>query len=429
MKVNYISAIMGAGKTTAMFEKMREWKESGKYDQFVYISPLLSEVGGTIEDEKPREGRIQQALPEMNFKYPLGEEGKTKTKSAVDLLESGENLASTHQLFEHFSRASVAKLKERKAVLIIDEALDSIKRMHDIKSFSIDMLIHFGHITVCPDTGLVTPVKDKFSLKKYPDIEPHFKQLLKLSSMGFIYLIGKDLFLWEFSKDVLSAFTDVYVMTYFIDGTYFSPWCKKQGIELVEYTDINLHRSTEEVKKMARENIVLDDFSSLAKMDVPFSQDWYAKAKMADIDKITKCLNSYRASRGMKGSELLFTCPKAVVPDRGTNTKTQKKIRSILFNEKNWLYSGCKATNDYADKSVLVYLLSKNPDPKIKRFLKPFSVHHELYSLHSMVQWIWRGCIRKGEPMRLLIACPKMKALFVEWLNTTDEEIISRYKK
>jgi hypothetical protein len=40
-----------------------------------------------------------------------------------------------------------------------------------------------------------------------------------------------------------------------------------------------------------------------------------------------------------------------------------------------------------------------------------------MFSLSEMIQFIWRGCIRKGEPMKVLILSERMRGLLIKWLN------------
>ncbi len=71
---------MSSGKSHWMLNKMKEWNDSGKFKQFVYLSPLLTEVGGVKcnQTNKYLDGRIQRQLPEMRFKYPIPLKGSKK---------------------------------------------------------------------------------------------------------------------------------------------------------------------------------------------------------------------------------------------------------------------------------------------------------------------------------------------------------------
>ena len=46
-----------------------------------------------------------------------------------------------------------------------------------------------------------------------------------------------------------------------------------------------------------------------------------------------------------------------------------------------------------------------------------YDIDQKVFATSEMLQWIWRGCIRKGEPMIVGIASKRMYNYFCEWLN------------
>ena len=42
----------------------------------------------------------------------------------------------------------------------------------------------------------------------------------------------------------------------------------------------------------------------------------------------------------------------------------------------------------------------------------------------SIVQWIFRGSVRKKEKMYLIIPSKEMRNLYFRWLETADEELV-----
>ena len=61
--IKVVDAICGSGKTTWIFEYIRQHPER----KWVFVSPYLDEAGEGCEN-----GRIQKELPDFNFKVPLG---------------------------------------------------------------------------------------------------------------------------------------------------------------------------------------------------------------------------------------------------------------------------------------------------------------------------------------------------------------------
>jgi hypothetical protein len=44
-------------------------------------------------------------------------------------------------------------------------------------------------------------------------------------------------------------------------------------------------------------------------------------------------------------------------------------------------------------------------------------VDEDMYALSEMIQFIWRGAIRQGKPMKVLILSERMRNLLIKWLE------------
>ena len=106
--------------------------------------------------------------------------------------------------------------------------------------------------------------------------------------------------------------------------------------------------------------------------------------------------------------------------------KKRPLIKGKGFSRADWLYSDARATNDYSNKSVLIYLIGKNPNTVLWNFChsKGVSLDKELYAIASMVQWIFRGSVRKKEKMYLIMPSKEMRDLYFKWLETSDEDLV-----
>ncbi len=84
-----------------------------------------------------------------------------------------------------------------------------------------------------------------------------------------------------------------------------------------------------------------------------------------------------------------------------------------------------RASNDYRDRSVLVYALNLYCNGYIKNFFsnrneaegRNIHVDEDAFSLSCMLQWIWRSQIRDGKPIKIYIPSTRMRNLLVTWLN------------
>ena len=90
-KIKVIDALPGTGKTFAKFEYMKQRPDH----KWMFVTPMLDEID-RIQGEVPGE----KGCPELNFKAPSS---RAKRSEVLALIESGENIACTHALFEDFT--------------------------------------------------------------------------------------------------------------------------------------------------------------------------------------------------------------------------------------------------------------------------------------------------------------------------------------
>lgn len=436
MKIYLVDEIMSSGKSHWMMNKMKEWNDSGKFKQFVYLSPLLSEVGGVKckQTNKYLSGRIQKQLPEMKFRYPVPIKGSKRSHS-LELLHQGENISATHNLFLNLDKSCADLIKEYDNVLVIDECLDAYQQFRDISKKALALLIEQGVFSVDEETLKLVYHREK---DLYPDDEWEFGDLVKLSDAGYIFYVNGELLVWEYPVSILSSFNEVWVLTYLFEGSFMSAWCKINNIEVVRVKP-DLHRSTQEVKDYIRECIEVVVTPSLKKIEnYSYSQYWWGNSAVESVvENIRKAITSCITITKAKTDNILITCPKAnwssilvneyedYISEKG-KIKKRPLIKGKGFSRADWLYSDARATNDYSHKSVLIYLIGKNPNTVLWNFChsKGVTVDKELYAIGSMVQWVFRGSVRKKEKMYLIMPSKEMRDLYFKWLNTDDEGLV-----
>lgn len=112
-----IDSIMGSGKTTWAIQYMRS-EVDNLHKSFIYIAPYLTEID-----------RIQQSLPEMDFKQPLTKNSKgSKIEGIKTLLRARENIATTHKLFQMFDLEVLELLRKHNYTLILDEVIEVVEK-------------------------------------------------------------------------------------------------------------------------------------------------------------------------------------------------------------------------------------------------------------------------------------------------------------
>jgi hypothetical protein len=431
MKIKVIDEIMSSGKSHWMLNKMKQWEAEDRYDQFFYISPLLSEVGGEIlKDSKGKElsprqylkGRVQETLPHMNFTFPRPIKG-SKAYHVSQLIHQCKNVSATHKLFLSLDTGDVEILKQNKNVLIIDEAIEAYEVYKGITKQALDNHIKSGILLVDEDTRKLSYNHEQYPIKK-ETTQWELSELVKYCDNNCVYYIEGNVVLWEFPTDLLRAFDDVYVLTYIFEGSFMYYWCKINGIE-IEYVKPELYRSTEEVKSYIKELINVVETPSIHRIeDYSYSQSWWEHEAVKDcIEDIKKALSSC-VTRVVKckTEDILITCPKLSWQHDKENKKIKKRllIKGRGYSRATWLASETRATNDYRDKTTLIYLLGKYPNPMVRNFCasKGYPINREKFALASFLQWIFRGSIRKGEPMNVIMPSKAMRLLLKEWLKS-----------
>ena len=176
---------MSSGKSHWMLEQMKQWYANKDYDQFVYLSPLLSEVGGVKNDIGMGYlgGRIQSHLPEMGFKYPIPING-SKSKNIRILIHQCKNISATHNLFLGMDKECIPLLEQNKNVLVIDECLEAYRVFDGITKKSLDALIRAGMFYYSEDDYVIHYNHEQFPLHLNEKFE--FRELVSLCDTGCV---------------------------------------------------------------------------------------------------------------------------------------------------------------------------------------------------------------------------------------------------
>ena len=416
--------IMGAGKTTELAANMVRWWNEYKYDQIVYLAPNLSEVGGIAKGENgepdvEHSGRIREACPQLDFKNPKSNWKGGKADDARDLVRNGSNISATHQLFRNIMPEDLELVSQRKSLLVIDEALAVIERYSGVSDTGLSELIS--------DKKIVPDDKGKLSwhgIKNVSD-DYEYREIKELCDSGHLFLTKSNtLVIWEFPSEVLDAFDEVYISTYLFEGSLMHGWLKYNDYEF------SYANQTEPERRQAMEVWDKDRVRGLINIvNVPrannfeereLSQYWWNNSTTKQREKVKRAAESVvrRHLNGAGVNDMLVTCPKARWKQGANGAKGKGYSRA------QWLASNTRATNDYADKTAVLYLLNKNIDTDIKRYIEHRGGHvdSDAYALGEMLQFLWRGCIRKGEPMTVYLPSKRMRRLLMDWLEIPLED-------
>lgn len=108
-------------------------------------------------------------------------------------------------------------------------------------------------------------------------------------------------------------------------------------------------------------------------------------------------------------------------------SKDSIKKNCTYIDDKNYVPINTKATNEYKDANVLIYLVNRFINPHLYNFIKNYcptgdNFSEDLYSLSELIQWIWRSAIRENKQICIYIASERMLNILLKWLNTSNND-------
>jgi len=411
MIVKVVDDRMGMSKTSAMIQYMNLNKDK----KYVVCTPFLSECI-----------RIKERC---GFVEPEKLKDRSKLEHFKELILSNKSIVTTHALFKLMDLETIEILNQKDYVLVLDEVLDVVsettKTENDIKamvSLGILKQDEFGNLKKGDDNTLLEWVGDW----EYSDI---INNLLR-NTLEFYNCQGKKIALmWLFPDDLIKSFKEVFILTYCFDGYPLKYYLDLKGIKQekfsvevinpeVEYED----RMYKFVPYFKRSNSdILDKIKILegskinmiGDSDNALSVSWYDKNfKKSDTNVELKknliniCTNRLKNS---KIKDIMWTA----------FLKNQESLHNERLKEENMIPHNIRATNEYKDKTSLIYLVNRRYNPMILNWFKEkgININEDEYALGEMSQWIWRSAIRENGNIEIYIPSRRMRELLQDWLS------------
>lgn len=402
-------AIMGTGKTQSSITYLNEHNNQ----KFIYITPYLEEAK-----------RIKTGCPSLQFVEPsnrLKEYEFRKSTHTAALIKAGKNITTTHQAFKGYSDEMLDDIKRQEYTLIIDENVDVLE-VFDFHPYDLQMAVDAGYIE--ERDGIYSVANNQYKGKALQDLFTLLKsrELIRITDEG-----ENSLFYWALPPDLLTSFKDVYILTYLFEGQslhhfmeiYNIPYkyigiaqtnkgtgyrfCEYPGYtpEYVSHLGDMLH-----IMDVDKLNQVGDDQYAL-------SMNWFKKGG-AEVKQLKN--NVYNCFNNIWGD---------IPADRrmwGSYNGEFDKIKGKGYT-KSFLTFNTKATNEYRDKTCLVYIANVFMNVNEKKFYQAhgIEVDEDAYALSIMVQWIWRSAIRDGEEVFLYIPSKRMRTILTDWIEKTSK--------
>lgn len=419
--VKVVDAICGAGKSTQVMEHMRRNTDK----RWIYASPYLSEVG----DGNNTVGRIRENLPEMDFQCPRDVGGRGKTFHLKQLLASGCNISTTHSLLAFLDKDCLKLIKDNNYHLVIDETLDVISISKSIHTDDIKGLVG-GYVIKDEATGRL-----RWNYEKYGDnYRGHFLDIKNMCDLGSLYLHRDIILINKLSPEVMSVFVSVKILTYMFEGSFMCAWLKLSGVKY-EYEDLQVsdeYYRPDAIKSRVRDKLKIRSTprsidahnygSNGLETPTSYSATWYKYKKQEGLLSDIKrgCQSFLTMLRKEKIQNKVFWTTfkdyeKDLVGDgykRGTVVSDDgERVSPFLAKNK-------RASNEHADCNVCMYLVNVYAHGDISSYLEGQGVEldNNAMAISEMVQFIFRGSIRRGEDMYLMVASNRMKKLLEEWL-------------
>ena len=424
-----VDSIMGSGKTSWAIEYMR----NNPNHKYIFVTPFLDEIT-----------RIRSALPELEFYEPNYKRSDTKLEDFNLLLMDGRNVATTHCTFSASTPETIEYLKAGHYTLVLDEVLDVLVGFNEacgdrITNKDVDALLERGFIEV-DQFGKVTWIAPDYTGSAYTNVE-------RTARNGTLFLLDGKFLVWSFPAEIFALFEDVYVLTYLFDGSYLKPYFAYHEISFTLRSvkrDGDSYRLTDYdpaiAERQTYKNLITiwGDHKLNAFDAASLSKSWFDRKKRKD-PKLKELKNMiytfFHNATKAKAADILWTCPKEDYPKLKGDGYTKRPLteaeKAMTDKERSKLKRDCflscntRATNDYADRSVLAYIFNLFPNPYVKRYFEnknavehtDIHVDEDMLALSAMLQWIWRSRIRNLQPITIWIPSTRMRNLFVTWLN------------
>lgn len=408
--VKIVDGIMGSHKTNRIIE----WMDANPQKSYIYVSPLLSEV--------KEGGRVHKSLKNITLEIPTNE-GQTKSKSLLEMLKAGDSIACTHSLYLSMNENHFYHMSLNNYTVIIDEEVNVISGFDKYSRSDLQWLIENGNIDVNESDGMVSwkGSREKIDTKhKYYDFTKYCdsKSLYCTKRSEVMMCTQLPVRLFECAKEVV-------ILTYMFENNILDCFLKLKGFDVQEFDEITLERED----KTAIKNLLTVIPPTDKMNNYSLSSTWFSEANGVQLNDVSNYIRTIANRLGLTNKDVLWTVPKERAV-RG-KVKSKKLVRPIGYSEYKdedgvkhtcWLAAQTRATNEYSDKKLMVHCYNRRPLVPVSAYLQDYGhpVDLQVFATSELLQWAWRGCIRKREPMTLAIGSKRMHNFFMQWLNDGD---------
>ncbi|MEC0089887.1 DEAD/DEAH box helicase family protein [Paenibacillus macquariensis] len=415
--VNVVDAPCGYGKTSWAIEYMNEM--STESHRFIYVTPFLDEVE-----------RVQQAVVNRKFYDPKSIKGVTKLDDLHRLLGQGNDICTTHALFQMANAETRDLISSNDYTLILDEVMNVIEQV-PLRKDDLNFLLNAGVIEYVNNDKGLTFIKWKDDKIGY---DTKYNDIKYMALSGNLMYCNSSALIWNLPCDLFLMFRDVFILTYLFKGQfqryyydlhevkyqYLSVTKEQQGYILVPYENRQIHDKTVLSQNISiyegQLNVIGDKRHAL-------STSWFEKPDNKDL-LVTLRNNAYNfltnKCNANKNTALWTT---VMGKKEGKKEKNKGKIMNKVKPKgfaKCFISMTTRATNIYKDRSHLAYLINRFMNPIEKKFFEQYGVKvdQDAWALSELIQWVWRSRIRDDQPIHIYIPSSRMRGLLKQYLTS-----------
>lgn len=452
-KISVLDAMPGSGKTTAITQYLKD----RELNHVLFVSPFKSEV----EDELPK-----RKLHGLNYAYPTSGKGG-KVTQLNNLIRFGDKssgnrlhrITCTHSAFTRLTSEIFDQLGHY--ILIIDEALDVITQLDELRKYSDHVLMNSGTVNsekryqfnnVSWFESVHSSDKDVFNETGdgYKDI---MFRLCQMASMNQLYRYSEGNWFRMLPIELITKAKRVIVMTHGFENSFMHCWLKLHDIEhsYIDSSKLGLVSEIDLKRKLCTNlqfiapprtiQVLAEGRRGYESLSVAH---WKGLQKSGKISEISKALNNIvKEKMSADKTNIFWTCPKSFRTEIEANAYKLKgkivlelpfEVADTEFNDvseldhqkgiehSSWLPCNIKARNDFRHITNCLYAFSLNPPPAILNLLEATSGLKKseieaTFKLNNLLQFIFRGSIRENKPMKLCIIPQKTRSLLDDFLK------------
>ena len=405
--VKIVDMIMGSGKTSSAINYINKSLEDEK---FLFITPYLDEVS-----------RIKESCPDKHFKEP--KEIGTKLNGLKYLINNGENIVSTHALFQRFDNEIIDMCRIQNYTLIMDEVTDVIEK-YDISKEDFKILQE-NFADIDEDSGLLRwkNLNDDYYGK--------FSEEKRLCELNCLAYYSGSVMMWLFPIEAFNAFNNIFILTYMFDAQvqryYYDYYKLPYSYIYVTGNNVSNYHFTENIneQQIIEYNFkdlihILEDkkMNNIGDREYDLSKSWYLRNKNNIAIKQLKnnLVNFFLNKRNSKSSENLWT-----------TFADFKKILSGKGYGRAFVPINMRASNKYRERTSIAYPVNRYINTGVKNFFIKHGVEidEDGFATSEMLQFIWRSAIRDGKEIWIYIPSVRMRTLLKKWIEENSRSKIN----